>query len=106
MSQRRRIVLGLAAVVLLPATALACMWDYDTLQMERSRFPTALELITGKFLRHTPEFYQWRIKDRLKKLQSERDNLSYYDDLAVAYEKTGDRQEAIETMVRKAQLKP
>src|SRR5262249_4328976 len=106
MSQRRRMILGLAAAILLPATAIACMWDYDTLQMERTRFPSALELITGKFLRHTPEFYRWRMDDRLKKQKSEPENLPYYDDLAVAYEKTGNRQKAIETMVQKAQLKP
>ena len=24
---------------------LACLWDYDTITMERSRFPSALELM-------------------------------------------------------------
>jgi tetratricopeptide (TPR) repeat protein len=99
-------VLCLVAAVLLPATAVACLWDYDTLRMERSRFPSILELITGKFLRHTPEFYQWRIEDRLRKLQSDPDNLSYYDDLAVAYEKTGQRAKAIETILAKDRKKP
>ncbi len=106
MSQRRLSVLCLAAAVLLPASALACLWDYDTLQVERSRFPSALELITGKFLRHTPEFYQWRISDRLKKLQHDPDNLSLYDDLAVAYEKTGQHDKAIETILLKDKKKP
>ena len=47
-----------------PAPALACMWDHDTLRQERARFPHALELITGKFLRHSKEAYEWRIRDR------------------------------------------
>ncbi len=41
------------------ALLCACLWDTDTLQMERQRFPDALELITGKFLRHSREFYDW-----------------------------------------------
>jgi tetratricopeptide (TPR) repeat protein len=106
MSQRRLSILCIVAAVLVPATAVACLWDYDTLRMERSRFPSILELITGKFLRHTPEFYQWRINDRLRKLQSDPDNLSYYDDLAVAYEKTGQRAKAIETILVKDNKKP
>jgi len=86
--------------------ALACMWDVDTLSQERTRFPSALELITGKFLRHSREFYAWRIKDRLNKLKTEPDNLAYFDDLAVAYEKTGDHQKAIETMLAKDKRRP
>jgi tetratricopeptide (TPR) repeat protein len=92
--------------VLIPSLAIACLWDYDTLAMERQRFPTALELITGKFLRHSAEFYQWRIADRLRRMESEPANLAYYDDLAVAYEKTGQHDKAIKTMLEKDRLKP
>jgi tetratricopeptide (TPR) repeat protein len=74
------------------------MWDSDTLLQERSRFPDTLELITGKFLRHSSDFYQWRIRDRIQKLESDPYNPVYYDDLAVAYDKTGRHQKAIETM--------
>ena len=48
--------------------ALACIWDTDTLLAERSRFPTALELMTGKFIRHPPELYAWRLRDRSAKI--------------------------------------
>lgn len=92
--------------VLTPAAAMACLWDYDTLAMERSRFPSTLELITGKFLRHSPEFYEWRIRDRRAKLETEPDNLAYLDDLAVAYDKTGHDDKAIETILKKEQIKP
>jgi tetratricopeptide (TPR) repeat protein len=94
------------ALLLIPAFASACLWDYDTLAMERQRFPNALELITGKFLRHTKEFYEWRIKDRIEKLKADPENLAYLDDLAVAYEKTGDQAKAIETILRKDKIKP
>lgn len=76
---------------------LACAWDYDTIKMERQRFPSTLELITGKFLRHSPEFYQWRITDRLNRLKTEPENVALLDDLAVAYDKTGQHDKAIET---------
>jgi len=54
-----RALLTAAALLGLPAAAVACLWDYDTLKQERARFPSTLELITGKFLRHSPEFYEW-----------------------------------------------
>jgi tetratricopeptide (TPR) repeat protein len=106
MRQHRLGTLCVLAASLLPAAAFACMWDYDTLQMERNRFPSALELITGKFLRHSREFYEWRITDRLEKLKNEPDNLAYYDDLAVAYSKTGRNDKAIETILIKDKRKP
>ena len=85
------IVIALAVFVVLPVALHACMWDYDTLKMERSRFPDTLELITGKFLRHSPEFYQWRIKDREQRLKDHPSELGLYDDLGVAYDKIGNQ---------------
>lgn len=101
-----RAILLTLLIVLLPSVAVACLWDYDTLLAERSRFPSVLELITGKFLRHSPEFYEWRIKDRQQKLASDPENLAYLDDLAVAYDKLGKQDLAIELMEKKEQLKP
>jgi len=104
-TSRATFVLVLATACI-PSTAVACLWDYDTLLQERSRFPTALEIITGKFLRHSPEFYEWRIKDRLTKLKADPDNFAYRDDLAVAYDKTGQHEKAIAVMLESAALKP
>lgn len=98
--------LALVAALSLPAVALACIWDHDTIKMERSRFPDTLELITGKFLRHSPEFYQWRIDDRLKKLEADPTNAALLDDLAVAYDKTGQHEKAIETAQKTEKLHP
>ena len=102
----RRTLLVLFASLIVPSAAVACLWDYDTIKMERSRFPDTLELITGKFLRHTPEFYQWRIEDRLKKLESDPSNPRLLDDLAAAYDKTGQHEKAIETALRTEKLHP
>ena len=38
-----------------------CGWDWDTIQMEKQQFPTVHELITGKFLRHSPEELAWHL---------------------------------------------
>ena len=101
----RRFAMVVAAA-LVPSAAVACLWDSDTIKMERSRFPTTLELITGKFLRHSPEFYEWRIRDRLKKLESNPNDPRLLDDLAVAYDKTGQHDKAIETMERQEKHNP
>ena len=105
MKRSTRAILGLLAT-LLPSIACACLWDTDTIRMERSRFPNTLELITGKFLRHSPEFYEWRIQDRLKRLAADPDNAELLDDLAVAYDKRGQHEKAIETAKRTEQLHP
>jgi tetratricopeptide (TPR) repeat protein len=102
----RLIVLALLSLTIWPATTIACIWDYDTLLQEKARFPSALEVIAGKFPRHSREFYEWRIQDRLRRLKSNPDNLAAYDDLAVAYEKTGDHAKAIALMIEKEHKKP
>lgn len=89
-----------------PSLVFACLWDYDTLKMERTRFPNSLELITGKFLRHSPEFYQWRIEDRLKRLKTDPKNVTLMDDLAVAYDKTKQHDKAIEIGLKTEEMQP
>ena len=51
MTSRTIFALALAGLlVLAPRAAFACYWDFDTLLQERARFPSTLEIITGKFL--------------------------------------------------------
>ncbi len=95
----RYLMLSICFVGLLVRTAGACLWDTDTLEQERSRFPSVLELITGKFLRHTPEFYEWRIRDRLRQLKDQPNKAWLADDLAVAYDKTEQQDKAIAVML-------
>ena len=101
-----RLILAVTAVFGMSALAAACLWDSDTLRQERARFPSTLELITGKFLRHSPEFYEWRIQDRLKKLKADPTSLALHDDLAVAYEKVGQHALAIKTILAKEEIQP
>jgi tetratricopeptide (TPR) repeat protein len=100
------VVLAVGMFFILPLALQACMWDYDTLKTERSRFPDTLELITGKFLRHSPEFYQWRIKDREQRLKDHPSELGLYDDLGVAYDKIGNDEKAIGLMLQKEHIAP
>lgn len=86
--------------------SISCLWDYDTIEMERQQFPGTLELITGKFLRHSPEYYYWRIRDREAKLKKSPDKLEYYDDMAVAYSKLGNDKVAIDIMMQKEAILP
>lgn len=95
-----RLFVTVTAVLLICKPVVPCLWDYDTLQMERLRFPQTLELITGKFLRHSPAYYQWRVKDRIRKMTSS-PSAEAYDDLAVAYDKLGQHQKAIDTALAK-----
>ncbi len=87
-------------------TVFPCFWDYDTIEMERQQFPSVIELISGNFLRHSPEFHYWRIKDREEKLQKFPDSLPLFDDLAVSYSKIGDDKKAIKIILKKEAIKP
>lgn len=101
-----RFVGVVAGLLCLGSLAQACLWDYDTLQMERRRFPGALELITGKFVRHSPAYYEWRIQDRNKRLRSPAQDPDLVDDLAVAYAKLGQHQQAIDLLMQVLQADP
>lgn len=84
----------------------ACLWDRDTYAMEKERFPTVKELISGQFLRHSPEFYKWRIENRKQQIAKYPKKLSLYDDLAVAYCKLDRNKEAIAVALKKESIQP
>lgn len=83
------------------ATAQACLWDSDTLSMEKSRFPGVAEIMSGKFPRHSPAYYEWRKKATEAALAKDPNDGWLYDDLAVAQHKLGDHKAAIATMLAK-----
>lgn len=114
---RRTRLLGFAVVVSVlahSAPALGCIWDSDTLEMERQRFPTVYELMTGKFARHSEFFHHWRVADRARKLRALQHQLQndpapqlvLLDDLAVSLEKLGRREEALDVILQSDELKP
>jgi tetratricopeptide (TPR) repeat protein len=96
----QRLVLFVAASIGASAVSSACLWDYDTLAMERQRFPDAQELIAGHFVRHSAAYYEWRIADRSAKPIESRTPQDF-DDIAVAYDKLGQHRQAIDTILAK-----
>lgn len=102
----RQIITLLAVFPLvIPTPVLACLWDRDTIEMERIRFPRTQELITGYFVRHSDAYYEWRIEDRSAKQKKDR-TPEDYDDIAVAYDKLGQQDKAIETILEKMERWP
>lgn len=97
----------LAILAITAATAAhACLWDSDTLSLEKSRFPGVAEIMSGKFPRHSPDYYEWRKKATEAQLAKEPKNPALYDDLAVAQHKLGDHKAAIATMQAKERAVP
>lgn len=94
------------------------MWDKDTILMEKmgrlsgpaepkaSKLPGALELMTGKFIHHSSEYYLWRIKDREAMFRRGDESPGIYDDLAVGFSKIGDNKTAIKIMNIKEKRHP
>lgn len=80
--------------------AAPCLWDSDTLDDELRGLPDAHRLIVGRWHRHGPAYYDERVRRRAS---GEGLSLDDYDDLAVAYEHLGRRDEAVATMAQKAQ---
>jgi tetratricopeptide (TPR) repeat protein len=107
MTRKQLIFAGILPLILaLVTSACACLWDSDTLQMERLRFPGVLEIITGKFVRHSQAYYELRIKDRLKKLEAKPDDPALIDDLAVGYDKLGRYDEGITVLEKSLAAEP
>jgi tetratricopeptide (TPR) repeat protein len=83
------------------AVVLGCIWDRDTIDDELRGVPDGLTLVTGRWHRHSAAYYKQRIAELPSRLASNPDDFEAYDDLAVAWERTGDRTRAIEVMARK-----
>lgn len=96
----------IVVVIFMSIITMACLWDNDTIEMETQQFPGTFELITGKFLRHSDEFHEWRIKDRLKRIRQNPDSINYYNDLAVSYSKLKRDKEAIKVMQKVEKIAP
>ncbi len=101
---KRKPLLALLLLAFLVATP--CGWDWDTIQMEKQKFPNVHELMTGKFLRHSKEFYYWRVKHRSEMVKLYPDSLHYYDDLAWALDKVGDHEKAKKVLYEKDKIQP
>ena len=102
----RTLPLAALLVAALVTPSLACLWDHETLKEEKSRFPTAHELVSNQFPRHSSAYYQWRVEDRLPKVEADPNNLPLRDDLGVGLEKLGKHELAIELMEGSLEIDP
>jgi tetratricopeptide (TPR) repeat protein len=103
---RLRFATTVLLVLCFAAPALACLWDNDTLRDERRGLPGIAEILAGRFERHSEFFYRDRVKKMEARLAADPNDLAAYDNLAVAHEKLGDQDAAIEVILRKDKLKP
>ena len=92
-------------LLVLSGPAQACIWDRDTLAMERARFPEVNELIVGYFPRHSLAYYEWR-KEQVLAIPLEQRTPGDYDDLGASYDKLGEHEKAIDTMLAKFERYP
>lgn len=78
-----------------------CFWDSDTLRAEAAGLPGVAEIIVGRFDRFPDMYYVMRLERVEALLESDPDQLDAYDDAAVACDRLGRSDEAIEWMARK-----
>jgi tetratricopeptide (TPR) repeat protein len=101
----RRTLAALALLLGLPLSAAACLWDRDTPRDEARGLPEVVAVLTGRFERNPPLFYEMRLARVTSHLESHPGDLAAYDDAGVACDRLGRGDEAIAWMEKKrAQL--
>lgn len=80
----------------------ACINDSDTLRQSIAKFPTVIDAIVGRFDRNPRLYYEMRIARLTPKLAADPSDLQDYDDIAVAFDRIGDDDQAIFWMQKKA----
>jgi len=89
----------LSALAVVPAGA--CIWDRDTLAMEARGLPGVVEILTGRFFRPPPEYYEMRLSRVRAEILAEPTRFDLYDDAAVACDRLGQSGRAIDWMAQK-----
>lgn len=78
---------------------LACMGSsYSRTYAAQYDIPSTYDLAISKLPIHSNAYYQWIIQASLEKIKNNQMTLNDYDDLAVAYNKIGDKAKAIELL--------
>lgn len=96
-----RSAMVLSFLLCVQTCAHACLWDRDTMEQETKRFPEAVQVITGRFERNPPLFYEMRLKRVAAEIQRKPDDLALYDDAGVACDRLGRDDEALQWMAKK-----
>ncbi len=101
MMKRLTVLLLLPSLLLLPGPARACLNDRDTLAEEVKGLPDVVQVVTGRFERDPPLYYQMRVARVTAELKSAPGLLPEYDDAGVACDRLGLDDEAIAWMDKK-----
>ncbi|WP_165071720.1 hypothetical protein [Paludisphaera rhizosphaerae] len=90
-----------AALLASPPLVFACLWDRDTPAEEARGMPEEVAVLTGRFPRNPPLYYEMRLTRVAKRLEQHPEDLEAYDDAGVACDRLGLGDEAIGWMTRK-----
>ncbi|HEY3330864.1 MAG TPA: hypothetical protein VGK19_12625 [Capsulimonadaceae bacterium] len=93
--------MALLLTIAAAAPASACLNDRDTLAEEIKGLPEVTQIITGRFERNPPLYYEMRIKRLESEIPAHPDVLNNYDDIAVALDRVHRDDEAIRWEERK-----
>lgn len=106
----KRTLSALLALSLMAAPVWACLnsrdSDTDSLTNEARKLPELARVLTGRFERNPPLFYQLRIARETKELAANPKNFGLYDDIAVGYDRLGDDDAALTWIEKKRKLLP
>jgi len=83
------------------AIVLACAWDQDTLAAEAKGIPDVLHIVTGRFERNPPLYYELRLKRVTAELRTDPGQLENYDNAGVACDHLKRHDEALAWMAKK-----
>ena len=101
----KRTLTALILLLGLPLSVSACLWDRDTPVDEARGLPEVVAVLTGRFERNPPLFYEMRLERVTDHFVSHPEGLAAYDDAGVACDRLGRGDEAISWMEKKrAQL--
>ena len=102
----RRALSAIALLLGLPLSAAACLWDRDTPAEEAEGLPEVVAVLTGRFARNPPLFYEMRLARVSARIREHPDDLGAYDDAGVACDRLGRGDEAIAWMEKKRAQMP
>lgn len=92
---------GLLTFVGPDAPVRACLWDSDTLAQEARAFPDLPSVITGRFARNPPLYYEMRLRRAAAAVRDNPNDFAAYDDAGVSCDRLRRGDAAIAWMEKK-----
>lgn len=95
------LLLSLGFALGMPGISIGCLWDRDTLATEANAHPDLVRVITGRFERNPPRFYEMRLERVVREIADSPKDLGLYDDATVACDRLHRGDEAESWLVKK-----